>query len=117
MRRSKYPTRSYSFSFSKGTCDNLRYFKETHLHTINQDAEKFILDFIKVKGKDIATTQTKRGRPSQKRDISEIYEPFNFSLKISTIQKIREYKTNSDYPSIDRALEAEINLKIPVRVV
>lgn len=55
---------SYSFSFSKNTCDGLRYYKKTNSdHQINSMSEKFILSFIK---NSIKTITPKKGRPKKK---------------------------------------------------
>ena len=105
---------SYSFSFSKNTCDNLRYYKKTNGdHQINEVSEKFIISFIE---KSTTTLNTlKRGRPHTKKDSKEKYIPFNFSFLQSTIDVIREYKKVSKN-SLDAALQNHLNLQLPVRI-
>lgn len=105
---------SYSFSFSKQTCDNLRYYKKTNEnHEINKVSEKFILFFIK---KSTKIHPPKRGRPHTKKDVKDVYIPFSFSFLKSTIEAIKEYKKSSK-DSLDAALENHLNLQIPVRQV
>ena len=105
---------SYSFSFSKNTCDNLRYYKKTNGdHKINEVSEKFILSFIEKSSK---IDSPKRGRPHKKKDSKDKYMPFNFSFLKNTIQAIQEYKKSSKKNSLDAALQNHLNLQIPVRV-
>lgn len=108
---------SYSFSLSKNTCDNLRYYKKTHTnHQINEKSEKFVLDFIVKETQNITTDGPKRGRPKEKVDENDIYVPFSFSFKKNTIKKIQEYKSKSNMASLDHALEKYLNLQIPVHI-
>ncbi len=109
---------SYSFSFSKNTCDNLRYYKKTHTnHQINEKSEEFVLDFISKEIQNITGEGPKRGRPKQKIGKNEIYMPYSFSFKKNTIKKIKEYKSKSNMPSLDNALEKYLNLQIPVHII
>ena len=109
---------SYSFSFSKNTCDNLRYYKKTHTnHQINEKSEQFVLAFIENETQNITTDGPKRGRPKQKVAENEIYVPYSFSFKKNTKKKIQEYKSKSNMPSLDHALEKYLNLQIPVHII
>jgi len=104
---------SYSFSFSKQTCNNLRYYKKTHDidHKINTMSEKFILSYME----NITETYIppKRGRPLTHKKNKDMYIPFSFSFLKSTIQTIQKYKQSSN-SSLDAALENYINMQIPV---
>jgi len=105
---------SYSFSFSKNTCDNLRYYKKTNNdHLINNMSEKFILSFIKNSTK---TLSSKEKRRYNHKNIQDVCVPFSFSFLKSTIHEIQEFKKSSKY-SLDEVLENHLNLQIPVRVV
>lgn len=109
---------SYSFSFSKNTCENLRYYKKTHTnHKINEISEKFVLDFITKETESIITSWPKRGRPKKKMNENDIHVPYSFTFKKSTKNKIKEYKEKLNLSSVDSALEKYLNLQIPVHVV
>jgi len=68
--------------------------------------EKFILDFMKEQKNPTDTKSAIRGRPDRNKVIQEKdkYVSFQFSLKKSTIAKIRTYKKKSDIPEIDKNL-------------
>lgn len=107
---------SYSFSFTSKTADNLRYFKKTTLgHTLNTQADQFILNFIEHATDTDDSISPKRGRPKKPLKEGNIYAPFNFSLKDTTIKIIQEYKKKDCMPSLDVALEKYLDLQIPVR--
>lgn len=113
------PCLSYSFSFQKKTCQDIRYYKKTNpSHTLKKKIEQYILDFMKnpING-DIETP--KRGLPNKNTTIHSIdkYESFQFSLKKSTIKRIRLYKKKEDMPSLDKNVEEYIKLIVPCRVV
>lgn len=110
---------SYSFSFTTKTSNNLRYFKKTTLgHTLNTQADEFILSFIQnakpLTDNDVHVSP-KRGRPKKPLKEGNIYAPFNFSLKDTTIKIIQGYKKKDNMPSLDVALEKYLNIQIPVR--
>ena len=63
---------------------------------------------------------TTKGRPKKNKPIDEInkYESFQFPLKKSTIQRIRDYKKKKDnVPNLDRNVEEYIKLVVPCRDV
>lgn len=108
---------SYSFSFQKSTCQDIQYYRKTNkFHTLKEDVERFILDFIKNQKNPTDNTAT-RGRPERTKVIQEKdkYVSFQFSLKKSTIRKIRTYKIKPDTPELDKNIEEYIKLIVPTR--
>ncbi len=108
---------SYSFSFQLSTCQDIQYYRRTNkFHTLKQDVERFILKFIK-NPKAITDEIAIRGRPERDKviDEKEKYTSFQFSLKKSTITKIRSYKKKPDVSELDKNVEEYIKLIVPFR--
>jgi len=110
---------SYSFSLQLKLCQDIRYYKKTTFQNkLNLLAEKFILNLIKNIKKD-STENPVRGRPHRDKQINNInkYVPFQFSLKNSTIDKIKEHKKNGNVPNLDKNLEEHLRLIVPCREI
>ena len=112
---------SHSFSFQLKTCQDIRYYRKTSpQHDLKNKVETFILNFIQ---KPVNVTDdisiTTKGRPKKKENLDKInkYKSFQFSLKKSTIQKIRDYKKKENMPNLDKNVEEYIKLTVPCRDV
>jgi len=108
----------YSFSFQLGTCQDIQYYRKTNkFHTLKQDVEKFILNFMNNQKNPTNEESATRGRPERDKVIKETdkYVSFQFSLKKSTITKIRLYKKKPDIPELDKNVEEYIKLIVPSR--
>ncbi len=112
---------SYSFSFQLKTCQDIRYYRKTSpQHDLKNKVETFILNFI-LKPANVTDDipLTTKGRPKKNKTINEInkYESFQFPLKKSTIQRMRDYKKNGNTPNLDKNVEEYIKLVVPCRDV
>ena len=113
------PCISYSFSFQKNICQDIRYYRKTNPNsTLKQNIEAFILKFIK-STTPYELNHVSQGRPFKGKAIDPLdkYESFQFSLKKSTIKRIREYKKKENMPELDKNIEEYIKLVVPCRVV
>jgi len=111
---------SYSFSFQSKTCHDIRYYrKTTPRNTLKINVENFILNFIKNPKKVTEALTATRGRPERDKLIADDdkYISFQFSLKKSTITRIRKYKKLDDVPELDKNVEKYIKQLVPSRTI
>ena len=111
---------SYSFSFQLKTCQDVKYYRKTTVNNpLKINVEHFILNFIKNHNNYTKELSATKGRPVTNKVIAvnDKYTSFQFSLKKSTITKIRKYKKLTGVPDLDKHVEKYIKQLVPSRIV
>jgi len=114
----------YPFSFQLKLCQDIRYYKKTTIgNGLNVIVENFILNFFNNNNNNNnykrSINKPKRGRPCKNQELKNIdkYTPLSFSLKKSTINKIKQHKKKRNTLNINTRLEEYLRLIVPVREI